>query len=126
VRTLVRLSAAVLLFALAACQTASYKETSQLAGTNWKPVDQSQHKRTSFQELQFGKDLAPSGMGNVRIAPNEIVLFQVVNDKLLMKADFLEGTIHYFDFDIDGDKMTLTSLTGANGKPEGVQHFVKQ
>ena len=124
-RTLVILPAALLLCLVVACQTASYKEGTELAGTDWKATDQSTDPRTNFQELQFGSKLAPSGMGQVRTAAGKIVLFQVVDGKLLMKATYLEGKLHHFTYDIDGDKMTLTAIT-ADGQTLGVQHFVKQ
>lgn len=113
------------LVVLPACQTASYKQTSQLAGTNWRAVDTGTDVKRSFKELQFGSKLAPSGMGQVRIAPNRIVFFQVVNEKLLMKADFLEGKVRTFDYDLEGDRLTLTSLD-SSGKALGTQHFVKE
>lgn len=113
-----------LLLALCACQTASYKQTKVLAGTNWV-ADSPPAGRLPLQELEFGSKLAPSGMGNVKIAPGQIILFQVINEKLVMRADFLDGRNHNFDFDIDGDKLTLTTLDD-DGKPAGVQRFKRE
>ncbi len=118
------LFAAALAVALPACQTASYKQTSQLAGTSWRATDRATNRRFDFRELDFGKKLAPSGMGNVEIAPGAIALFQVIDERLVIRADYLAKN-HAFDFTIDGDTLTLTSL-GADGKPDGVQHFTRE
>jgi hypothetical protein len=109
---------------LTACQTASYKETQTLAGTSWTAAAPSTEAGGSLSELQFGTKLAPSGLGQVRVAPGNgnIVLFQVVSEKLLIR---LGGVNQTFDFDIDGDKLTLTHLSSTDAKL-GVQTFTKQ
>jgi hypothetical protein len=108
---------------LSACQTASYKQTRVLAGTSWTATAPGTEVAVSVPMLQFGTKLAPSGLGQVRIAPGNgnIALFQVLDDKLVMH---LNGKNETFDFDIDGDKLTLTHLNG-KGEKQGVEVFVQ-
>jgi hypothetical protein len=118
------LKVSLLAFALlAGCQTASYKQTSALAGTSWRASDVGTDPHASFFELQFGSKLAPSGLGQVKVAPGNgnIVLFQVIDEKLLIRVD---GVNQPFDFDIDGNALTLTHLS-ATGEKLGIQHFTK-
>jgi hypothetical protein len=108
---------------LSACQTASYKQTKVLAGTSWTAGAPGSEVAVSVPELQFGTTLAPSGLGQVRIAPGNgnIALFQVIDGKLVLH---LNGKNETFDFDIDGDKLTLTHLS-EKGDKLGVQVFTK-
>jgi hypothetical protein len=109
---------------LAGCQTASYKQTKVLAGTSWRAVAPGTDRSVSVPELQFGTVLAPSGMGQVRIAPGEgnIALFQVIDEKLIVH---LNGKNQTFDFDIDGNTLTLTHLSDG-GEKLGTQTFSKE
>jgi hypothetical protein len=97
---------------LSACQTASYKQTKVLAGTSWTAGAP-------------GSEVAVSvpGLGQVRIAPGNgnIALFQVIDGKLVLHLNDKNET---FDFDIDGDKLTLTHLSD-KGDKLGVQVFTK-
>ena len=94
---------------LAACQTASYKQTKVLAGTSWIATAPGTEVAVSIPELQFGTKLAPSGLGQVRIAPGDgnIALFQVINGKLVLH---LNGKNEKFLYEIEGDTLTLTHL----------------
>ena len=123
-RTLAGTFLVLLTLATAACETASYKQTKVLAGTNWVAADASTDPKVHMSELQFGKDLSPSGMGQVRIDPNHIVYFQVIDAKLVMRADLLTGHNHEFNFKLDGDELTLTALD-QDGKALGDQHFTR-
>jgi hypothetical protein len=96
-----------------------------LAGTSWRAVDRGADPAESFSELEFGSKLAPSGMGQVRVAPGRIVLYQVLDGKLVMRYQYLSGKNRNFDFDLTGDKLTLTALS-PDGKPLGTQHFEKR
>jgi hypothetical protein len=106
---------------LSACQSASYKQTKVLAGTSWTASAPGTEVAVSIPELQFGTKLAPSGLGQVRIAPGSgnIALFQVIDGKLVLH---LNGKNEKFNFDIDGDRLTLTHLSDA-GEKLGVQTF---
>ncbi len=119
-------SLTVLLPALAlltACQTASYKQTKVLAGTSWIATAPGTEVSVSLPELQFGTKLAPSGLGQVRIAPGsgEIALFQVIDGKLVLH---LNGKNEKFDYEIEGDTLTLTHLND-KGEKQGVQVYAK-
>jgi hypothetical protein len=113
------------LFALAlltACQTASYKQTKVLAGTSWIATAPGTEVAVSIPELQFGTKLAPSGLGQVRIAPgdgNNIVAFQVLDGKLVLH---LNGKNEKFDYAIEGDALTLTHFSD-KGEKQGVEVF---
>ena len=123
-KTIVVLTIAALL--LGGCQTASYKATSQLAGTSWKASDSGTNpKGENFPELQFGADLAPSGMGNVRVSSKKIALFQVINGQLVMRYNYLHGRNRTFDFDMTDDALTLKALS-PDGKPLGEQSFERE
>jgi hypothetical protein len=116
------LTASLLALALlTACQTASYKQTKVLAGTSWIATAPGTEVDVSIPELQFGTKLAPSGLGQVRIAPGNgnIVLFQVLNSKLVLH---LNGKNQNFDYSVDGDELTITHLND-KGIPQGVQVF---
>ncbi|HTA37738.1 MAG TPA: hypothetical protein VK760_01620 [Candidatus Acidoferrales bacterium] len=106
---------------LSACQTASYKETKVLTGTSWTATAPGGEAAVSVPELQFGTKLAPSGLGQVRIAPGDgnIALFQVIDDKLVMH---LNGKNEKFAYDVEGDTLTLTHLND-KGEKQGVQTF---
>ncbi|MBV8489486.1 MAG: hypothetical protein JO199_03075 [Candidatus Eremiobacteraeota bacterium] len=109
---------------LCACQTASYKATSQLAGTSWNADGPPSGRIYHIEEMKFGSKLAPSGMGQVELAPHRIVFFQVIQGKLVMRGNFFQGHNRNFDFDIDGDTLTLTALDD-DGKPMGTQRFTR-
>jgi hypothetical protein len=114
------------LFALAllcACQTASYKQTKVLAGTSWIATAPGTEVAVSIPELQFGSKLAPSGLGQVRIAPGngDIALFQVINGKLVLHFN---GKNEKFEYAIEDDKLILTHLND-KGIKQGVQVFAK-
>ena len=108
---------------LAACQTASYKQTKVLAGTSWIATAPGTEVAVSIPELQFGTKLAPSGLGQVRIAPGDgnIAPFQVINGKLVLH---LNGKNEKFYYEIEGDTLTLTHLSD-KGEKQGVQVFRK-
>jgi hypothetical protein len=106
---------------LAACQSASYKQTKVLAGTSWAATAPGTEVAVSIPELQFGAKLAPSGLGQVRIAPGNgsIVPFQVLDGKLVLRVN---GKNETFDYAIEGDTLTLTHLSDKREK-QGVQVF---
>jgi hypothetical protein len=106
---------------LCACQTASYKQTKVLAGTSWTASAPGTEVAVSVPELQFGTKLAPSGLGQVRIAPGNgnIALFQVIDGKLVLH---LNGKNETFDYDVEGNTLSLTHL-GGKGEKLGVQTF---
>jgi hypothetical protein len=108
---------------LTACQTASYKQTKVLAGTSWTATAPGTEVAVSVPELAFGTKLSPSGLGQVRIAPGNgnIALCQVIDGKLVLR---LNGKNEKFDYDIDGDRLTLTHLDDKGAKL-GVQVFAK-
>lgn len=109
---------------LGGCQTASYKETKQLAGTSWRANGPGTNHK-AFAELLFGTKLAPSGMGQVQVADKDIWLFQVVDGKLVMKHSALEGHNRVFDFHVDGDTLTIAELD-ESGNATGSQTFTKE
>jgi hypothetical protein len=108
---------------LTACQTASYKQTKVLAGTSWIATAPGTEVAVSIPELQFGTKPAPSGLGQVRVAPGDgnIVPFQVIDGKLVLH---LNGKNEKFVYEIDGDTLTLTHLSDKAEK-QGVQVFTK-
>ena len=111
---------------LSACQTASYEATSQLVGTSWRAADAGTNpKGDNFSELDFGDKLAPSGMGQVRIDSKKIAYFQVVNDALLIRYNYLRGRTRSFDLVMTQQTLTLKALS-PDGKALGIQHFNRQ
>jgi hypothetical protein len=108
---------------LTGCQTASYKQTKVLAGTSWIATAPGTEVDVSIPELQFGTKLAPSGLGQVRIAPGNgnIALFQVLKGKLVLR---LNGKNQNFNYSVDGDELTITHLND-KGEKQGVQVFRK-
>ncbi|HTX59002.1 MAG TPA: hypothetical protein VMH02_04935 [Verrucomicrobiae bacterium] len=103
---------------LCACQTASYRATSQLAGTNWEARDAGP-RGSSFGELLFSSKLTPAGMGVVQLSSQRQAFYQVLDGKLVLRYG---GENHAFDFALDGDTLTLDALS-ATGKALGSQHF---
>jgi hypothetical protein len=118
------LSPLLALALLCACSTASYKETKVFAGTSWRAQGAGTDSSVSLPELQFGAKLSPSGLGQVRIGPGNgnIALFQVIDNKLLIR---LNDENQPFDFDIDGNTLTLRHLS-ATGATLGTQTFTKE
>jgi hypothetical protein len=108
---------------LTSCQTASYKQTKVLAGTSWIATAPGTEVAVSIPELQFGAKLAPSGLGQVRIAPGNgnIALFQVIAGKLILH---LNGKNEKFDYAIEADTLTITHLND-KGEKQGAQVFRK-
>ena len=108
---------------LAACQTPLYKQTKVLAGTAWIATAPGTEVAVSIPELQFGTKLAPSGLGQVRIAPGDgnIAPFQVIDGKLVLH---LNGRNEKFVYEIESDTLTLTHLS-EKGEKQGVQVFTK-
>jgi len=121
-----RLALLVVAAALAGCQTESYKETMQLAGTSWVAADRDRNDPgAGFSELQFSSKLSPAGMGQVRLAAGVTALYQVIDGKLVMRSDPLAGTNRTYDFSIDGNRLTIVHLS-QDGRPEGSQHFTRR
>jgi hypothetical protein len=108
---------------LSACQTASYKQTKVLAGTSWIATAPGTEVAVSIPELRFGSKLAPSGLGQVRIAPGNgsIALFQVIDGRLVLH---LNGKNEKFEYDIEDDTLTITHLND-KGQKQGMQVFRK-
>jgi hypothetical protein len=96
----------------------------QLAGTSWRAVDTSLDSPERFAELQFGTALTPEGMGQVRVAPDRIVLFQVVDGKLILRDAVLGSRNRPYDYVVSGNRLTLTAVTG-DGKRRATQRFAR-